>query len=149
MLQLYFQLCLIILSLVNILSTLTTGSWYTVSVTSSPAQVQSALQACKEALFSLRGAQGVTSDGMQAAKRTIANKFHTESLTNKFWVEHLSGTQSTAVRGKSLSSIALFEQALQRVSAQDIALLVEAMEMEENNMTMCVGITAPEPPAEL
>ncbi len=119
------------------------------SVTSSPAQVQSALQACKEALFSLRGPQGVTSDGMQAAKRTILNKFHTESLTNKFWVEHLSGTQSTAVRGKGLNSLARFENALQQVSAQDMACLVEMMEMEEHNMTMCVGITAPEPPTEL
>lgn len=119
------------------------------SVTSSPAQVQSALQACKEALFSLRGLHGVSSDGIQAAKRTILNKFHTESLTNKFWVEHLSGTQSAAVRGKSLASIALFEAALQRVSAQDISVLVEMMEMEETNMTMCVGITAPEPPTGL
>ena len=34
------------------------GGWYLVSVTSSPAQVQDAIRACKEALASLKGAFG-------------------------------------------------------------------------------------------
>lgn len=36
----------------------TLGGWYLVSVTSSPAQVQDAIRACKEALFSLKAAFG-------------------------------------------------------------------------------------------
>ena len=69
------------------------GSWYTVSVTSSPAQVQEALVACKEALASLRGTFGITGDSVQSAKRTILNRFRGESLTNNSG-ENLSGTQS-------------------------------------------------------
>ena len=33
-----------------------------------------------------------------------------------------------------------------QVTVQDIQLLVEALRFEEDNMTACVGITAPEPP---
>ena len=73
------------------------GSWYTKSVTSSPAQVQEALVACKEALASLRGTFGITSDSVQSAKRTILNRFRGESLTNKFWCENLSGTQCESI----------------------------------------------------
>ena len=77
------------------------GGWYLVSVTSSPAQVQDAIRACKEALASLKGAfgryvflhftlfaivsinscifAGVMGDSVQSAKRTILNKFRSDS----------------------------------------------------------------------
>ena len=32
------------------------------------------------------------------------------------------------------------------VTVQDVQLLVEAMGFEEDNMTACVGVTAPSPP---
>jgi predicted Zn-dependent peptidase len=122
------------------------GSWYTVSVTSSPQQVQAALQACKEALASLKGSFGVAGDAVQSAKRTLVNKFHSESATNKFWAENLCGTLSEAVPEKSLRCIADYESVLATVGAQDIQALVEAMGFEEEHMTACVGTTAPEPP---
>ena len=50
-----------------------------------------AVQACKEALASLRGSFGVLGDSVQSAKRTIVNRFRGESLTNRFWVDNLSG----------------------------------------------------------
>lgn len=124
------------------------GSWYTVSVTSSPQQVQAAIGACREALGSLKGPFGVKGDSVQSAKRTISNKFLTESLTNKFWVENLSGTQSSAVPDRSLQSIAEFESTLASVTAQDVQFLVDVFRFEENNMTACVGITAPTLPSE-
>jgi predicted Zn-dependent peptidase len=123
------------------------GAWYTVSVTSSPAQVQAAVRACKEALASLKGAFGIMSDSVQSAKRTLLNKFHTEMLTNKFWVEHLSGTLSDAVPDKSLRSLADYESVLNSVTVQDVQFLLELFHFEEQNMTACVGITAPERPS--
>ena len=118
-----------------------------VSVTSSPAQVGAAVQACKEALDSLRGTFGVMGDSVQSAKRTILNRFRVESLTNKFWVENLSGTQLEAMPLKTLRSISEFENVLASVTAQDVQQLVEAMGFTEDNMTTCVGITAPRPPS--
>ena len=123
-----------------------TGSWYTVAVTSSPAQVQSALTDCREALNSLTG-RGLSTDTVQSAKRTLLNKFHTDRLTNKFWVEKLSGTQSAAAKDKTVRSIELFAEVLQEVSTQDIQFLVDVMAFTDDNMTACVGVTAPEPPA--
>ena len=43
---------------------------YLVSVTSSPGQVQAAVQACKEALSSLKGPFGVMGDSVQSGKMT-------------------------------------------------------------------------------
>ena len=39
-----------------------------------------------------------------------------------------------------------FEATLKGVTVQDVLLLVEAMNFEEDNMTTCVGVTAPSPP---
>lgn len=122
------------------------GSWFTVAVTSSPAQVQSALTACREALHSLSGRSGISGDTVQSAKRTIVNKFTAESLTNKFWVEKMSGCQSSAAKDKTVLSIERFETVLQEVSMQDIQFLVEVFAFKDDNMTACVGVTAPEPP---
>ena len=123
------------------------GGWYQVSVTSSPSQVQEAVRACKEALSSLRGTFGIMGDSVQSAKRTMLNRFRGESLTNKFWVENLSGTQLDCMPSKSLRCISEFEKVLAGITVQDVQLLVEALNMNEENMTACVGITAPEPPA--
>lgn len=51
------------------------GGWYLVSVTSSPGQVQEAVQACKEALNSLKGSMGVMGDAIQSAKRTLISRY--------------------------------------------------------------------------
>ena len=122
------------------------GGYYLVAVTSSPQQVPAAVQACKEALESLRGTFGVMGDSVQSAKRSILNRFRGESLTNKFWVENLSGTQLESMPLKTLRSIAEFENVLSGVTAQDVQLLVEAMNFTEDNMTTCVGITAAQLP---
>lgn len=122
------------------------GGYYLVAVTSSPQQVPAAVQACKEALESLRGTFGVMGDSVQSAKRSILNRFRGESLTNKFWVENLSGTQLESMPLKTLRSIAEFENVLSSVTAQDVQLMVEAMNFTEENMTTCVGITAAQLP---
>lgn len=117
------------------------GSWYTVSVTSSPAQVQEALAACKEALASLRGTYGITNDSVQSAKRTILNRFRGESLTNKFWCENLSGTQSESVPFKTVQCIADFEGVLGSVNVVDVQQLVEILNFSDENMTAVRGIS--------
>lgn len=109
-------------------------------------QVQEAVRACKEALVSLKGHFGVMGDSVQAAKRTLANKFRTDSVTNLFWLEQLSGTQIDSIPNKDLKSISEFEAVLSSVTVQDIQVLVEIFNFEEDNMSACVGITAPTPP---
>ena len=122
------------------------GGWYLVSVTSSPQQVQEAVRACKEALASLKGHFGIMGDSVQSAKRTLLNKFRTDSVSNRFWVEHLSGTQLDSIPNKTLRSISDFESVLSSVTVQDVQLLVELFQFHEENMTACVGVTAASPP---
>lgn len=68
-------------------------------------------------------------------------------MTNKFWVEKMSGTQSSAAKDKTVLSIERFPEVLQEITTQDIQFLVDVMSFKEDNMTACVGVTAPEPPA--
>lgn len=129
-------------------SDLQNGGWYLVSVTSSPSQVQEAVVACKEALFSLAGSFGVMGDSVQSAKRTLRSRFRAEAGTNKFWVENMSGTQLDEMPFKTIRSIAEYEKALASVTVTDVSQLVELMALnDDSSMTACVGIAAPTPPA--
>eukprot|EP00607_Mallomonas_marina_P007369 CAMPEP_0182419444 /NCGR_PEP_ID=MMETSP1167-20130531/3899_1 /TAXON_ID=2988 /ORGANISM="Mallomonas Sp, Strain CCMP3275" /LENGTH=1078 /DNA_ID=CAMNT_0024594381 /DNA_START=315 /DNA_END=3551 /DNA_ORIENTATION=+ len=125
------------------------GGWYQVSVTSSPSQVQEALRACREALRSLRGTFGVMGDSVQSAKRTLVNRQRSESQTNKFWVESMSGVQVSSVPVKGLGVIADFESVLAGITVQDIHRLMEVLVFDEREMTACVGISSPSPPPEM
>lgn len=116
------------------------------SVTSSPKQVQAAIEACKEALYSLKGSTGITSDTIQCPKRTILNRFKTDTSANKFWVEVMSGTQLECIPQKTIKCIADFETILSKVALSDVQLLVDALKFDENSMTSCIGITSPQPP---
>ena len=129
------------------------GGWYLVSVTSSPNQVLEAVRACKEALRSLKGPFGVMGDSVQSAKRSLLNRFRTEALTNKFWVEQLSGTQMSVEGGglsttmpKTLKCLTDFETVLASITVQDVQLLVEALGFEDEALTAAVGITSISPP---
>ena len=115
-----------------------------VSVTSSPTQVQQAVEACRDSLRSLSGPFGIMGDSVQAAKRTIINKFRAEMVTNKFWVDSLCGTQLKCMPNKNIGSILDFENVLANISVKDVQLLVELLDFTDDNMTACIGISAPE-----
>ncbi len=122
------------------------GGWYLVSVTSSPAQVNLALEACKDALSSLRSGFGVSAEAVSSAKRTLLNQFLGERGTCRFWAERLSGSQSAQIPLKTAQSIADFEAALQSVTAQDVQQLAEVLDLGGDQVTLCAGIAAPHPP---
>eukprot|EP01035_Chromulina_nebulosa_P019847 gene19847-25796_t len=124
------------------------GGWYLVSVTSSPSQVNEAVRACKEALNSLRGPFGVMGDAVQSAKRTLLNRYRNDLMTNKYWVDAMSGTQLDEVPIKSLRFISDYENVINGITVQDIQLLVEVLNFDESNMTTCIGIASPNPPGQ-
>lgn len=123
------------------------GSYYTVSVTSSPATVQQAVRACMEALASLQGPFGILGDSVTSAKRTLINKHRLERSTNKYYIDNLSGTQLDHIPAKSWKNILDYETVLGSVTVQDVQLLVKLLQWEPEKMTACVGIAAPQPPA--
>lgn len=125
------------------------GGWYQVAVTAAPDKVNAAIRACQEALTSLKGPFGVLGDSVQSAKRTLLNRFRTESATNRFWVEQMSGTQVESLPLKTLSATSDFESVLNSVTVQDIQAMVEVFAFEETNMTVCVGVTGPKMPADI
>ncbi len=67
------------------------GGWFMVTVTSSPKEVDLAVQACREVL----GTAGrlANSWAVASAKQTILSKRSLEQSSNKFWIDSLSGSQ--------------------------------------------------------
>ena len=126
------------------------------------------MQACKEALNSLKGNFGILGDAIQSAKRTLINRYYNDLLTNKYWVEAMSGTharthsqpdiqsieQSTnelqteiiTENLKTLSFISNYEEMINSVTINDMQLLVDILNFSEDNMTSCVAIASPKPP---
>jgi predicted Zn-dependent peptidase len=122
----------------------TRGGWFLVSVTSSPNQVQDAVQACKDALKSLRGPFGLMGDSVQSAKRTLLSRFRSENGTNRYWVENMCGTQLESMPHKSVRCIAEYEKVLGSVTVQDVQLLIDLLGFESDEYTTCVGIAGPQ-----
>ena len=121
------------------------GGWYTVSVTSSPSQVKAAVEACKDALSSMKGPHGIGTDSLQSVKRTLINRFRGESLTNKFWVKTLSGTQIESIPLKSIRYVYEYEQVLNGVTLEDIRLLIDELNFCDENYVACIGVTSSKP----
>jgi len=74
-----------------------------------------------------------------------------ELISNRYWVDAMSGTQLDSVgsTSKTLRCISEFETVLKSVVVEDIHMLVEALNFNEDNMTTCVAITSPNPPNQL
>jgi predicted Zn-dependent peptidase len=121
------------------------GGWYTVSVTSSPSQVKAAVEACKDALTSIKGPFGVGGDSLQSVKRTLMNRFRGESLTNKFWVQILSGSQIESIPLKSICYVIEYEKVLNGISLEDVRLLIDELNFCDENYVACIGITSSKP----
>lgn len=120
------------------------GGYYTISVTSSPEKVQHAIRACKESISSLIEPFGIYSEMIQASKRNILNRFHSEAHSNRFWVEQLSGSQSYSYLNPM--NLIDMEKILEKITIEDIQQTMNILNFHEDRMTVCVGIASPEPP---
>ena len=121
------------------------GGWFLISVTSSPSQVQEAVEACGQALNSLKGTFGIMSDSVESAKRTLLNRFRGEALSNRFWVDKLCGTQIESIPLKTIQCLTEYEGVVAGITVQDVQLLVDELNFCDENFTTCVGITSPAP----
>jgi predicted Zn-dependent peptidase len=118
------------------------GGWYQVIVTSSPQKVQNAIRACKESLLSLRSLSSRISyfvaSETTTAKQAILSKLRSESLSSTFWLDLMSSAQLAGCQfGMSLSEI---EHVLQKISSDDVQLVIDCVDFDETNMTSCVAI---------
>jgi hypothetical protein len=125
------------------------GSWYFVTVTSSPEKIQAAVGACKEALHSLLGPFGVTGESVASSKRSLLQRWMNDKVTHKHWIDVLTGSQLPALFPMKRDLLALskdYRQLLSEITLQDIQLLVKLFGFSEEAMTVCVGIAAPNCP---
>ncbi len=119
------------------------GGWYQVFVTSSPEKVQQAVRACKEALGSLRTAYGVSHEQLEGCKRSVIHRIRSESSTIRFWLDRMNGIQRKDMPLKSLFTVEDYESLVNSLTVDDLKLVIQLFNMQEDNMTVCVGIASP------
>jgi len=137
------------------------GGWWLVTVTSSPANSELALDACVESLVQIApdpsrpfgAAFPLTRENLQAAQRVLVQRHTSELRSNQYWSEILSATQLESVPGKQPGNGAAYlrewGETVRAVTLEDLDLMFKALKLEdEKQFYTCIAVSgAPVDPA--
>jgi hypothetical protein len=116
------------------------GGSYLVTVTSSPENAPAALDACRDTLADLLGAEPITRDNLESARHVTIGKHEAELRTNRYWCEILGGVQlDAAVPRKDMSCVRDYVALAERVSVDDLRLVLGSLECNAENMVTCIA----------
>jgi predicted Zn-dependent peptidase len=119
------------------------GGWFLVTVTASKDKAQQALEACKETLAALRKSQPVTADNVESAKRVVLNRHEGELRTSAYWTQLMSGIQEETIPLKGPLSVTDFHAVVESITARDLQLTLETLDLDEDNLYTAIGRTIP------
>lgn len=114
--------------------------WYVISVTSTPAKVHKAVDACKDVLRGLHSNQ-ITPRELDRAKRTLLMRHEAEIKSNAYWLGLLSHLQAASVPRKDISCIKDLTSLYEAASVEDIYLAYGQLKIDENSLYSCIGIS--------
>lgn len=92
--------------------------WYLVSVITSPHEAKQALASCQSVLNSLSKNGAISRSTVQSTVSSLLSKHHMSTLSNQFWVEALTGTQSASIPWKSIQCITDYESMLTSITTE-------------------------------
>ncbi|XAR64309.1 C-terminal processing peptidase [Bertholletia excelsa] len=122
--------------------------WYVISVTSTPAKVHKAVDACKNVLRGLCSNQ-IAQRELDRAKRTLLMRHEAEIKSNAYWLGLLAHLQAASVPRKDLSSIKDLTLLYEAATIADIYLGYEQLKIDDNSLYCCVGIAGDESEEEI
>ncbi|KAF9601674.1 hypothetical protein IFM89_021726 [Coptis chinensis] len=99
--------------------------WYVVSVTSTPAKVYKAVDACKNVL---RG------------KRTLVMRHEAETKSNAYWLGLLAHLQATSVPRKDIACIKKMPLLYEVATIEDVYLAYEFLKVDEDSLVSCMEL---------
>ena len=117
------------------------GGWFLVTVTASKEKAQQALDACKETLAALRKSNPITPDNVESAKRVILNRHEGELRTSSYWTQLMSGIQEESIPLKGPLSVTDFGSVVESITARDLQLTLETLELDEDKIYTAIGRT--------
>lgn len=122
----------------NLFDRLSLG-WYVISVTSTPAKVHKAVDACKNVLRGLHSSKVVQRE-LDRAKRTLLMRHEAETKSNAYWLGLLAHLQATSVPRKDISCIKDLTMLYEAVTIGDIYLAYEQLKIDDDSLFSCIGV---------
>lgn len=117
--------------------------WYVVSVTSTPAKVYKAVDACKNVLRGLHSNK-LAQRELDRAKRTLLMRHEAETKSNAYWLGLVAHLQSSAVPRKDVSCIKDLTSLYEAATIEDIYLAYEHLKVDDKSLFSCVGVAGAE-----
>nr|XP_043618679.1 stromal processing peptidase, chloroplastic [Erigeron canadensis] len=113
--------------------------WYVISVTSTPAKVHRAVDACKGVLRGLHSKR-IAEHELDRAKRTLLMKHEAETKSNAYWLGLIAHLQAASVHRKDISCIKDLTMLYEAATIEDVYLAYEQLKIDEQSLYCCIGI---------
>ncbi|KAF9601664.1 hypothetical protein IFM89_021716 [Coptis chinensis] len=113
--------------------------WYVVSVTSTPAKVYKAVDACKNVLRGLHSNK-IAQRELDRAKRTLLMRHEAETKSNAYWLGLLAHLQATSVPRKDIACIKEMPLLYEVATIEDVYLAYEFLKVDEDSLFSCIGV---------
>lgn len=113
--------------------------WYVISVTSTPAKVHKAVDACKNVLRGLHSNK-IAQRELDRAKRTLLMRHEAEIKSNAYWLGLLAHLQASSVSRKDISCIKDLTSLYEAATIEDVYLAYDQLKIDDSSLYSCVGI---------
>ncbi|CAI7839775.1 unnamed protein product [Closterium sp. NIES-53] len=123
---------------ISLFDRLATG-WFCISVTSTPAKIQQAVEASLNVLRGLQ-ANRITQRELDRAKRTLIMRHESDLKDNAYWLGMLTHLQCDYVPRKTVSCIADLPCIYEITTVDDVYTVYNHIPLDDNSVFTCIGI---------
>eukprot|EP00898_Chlorokybus_atmophyticus_P002810 jgi/Chlat1/352/Chrsp10S01473 len=125
---------------------LNTG-WFVVSVTSTPAKIEEALQASVSVLRGIKSSP-VTHRELERAKRTLLTRHESDLKDNNYWLGLLTHLQADSVPRKSVGCVRDMPWLYENATVQDVQEIYDALDLRDEAIFTSVGVAGRRDPSD-
>ncbi|CAI5990129.1 unnamed protein product [Closterium sp. NIES-64] len=123
---------------ISLFDRLATG-WFCISVTSTPAKIQQAVEASLNVLRGLQ-ANRITQRELDRAKRTLIMRHESDLKDNAYWLGMLTHLQCDYVPRKTVSCIADLPCIYEITTVDDVYTVYNHIPLDDNSVFTCIGV---------
>ncbi|KAK4804060.1 hypothetical protein SAY86_003877 [Trapa natans] len=122
--------------------------WYVISVTSTPAKVHKALDACKSVLRGLHSNK-IAPRELDRARRTLLMRHEAEIKSNAYWLGLMAHLQASSVPRKDISCIKDLTALYESATIEDVYVAYDQLKIDDDSLYSCAGIAGTQAVEEL
>ncbi|CAI5494411.1 unnamed protein product [Closterium sp. Naga37s-1] len=123
---------------ISLFDRLATG-WFCISVTSTPAKIQQAVEASLNVLRGLQ-ANRITQRELDRAKRTLIMRHESDLKDNAYWLGMLTHLQCDYVPRKTVSCIADLPCIYEITTVDDVYTVYNHIPLDDSSVFTCIGV---------